>query len=1074
MNFLRAVVSRPIAVFMVVVTLLLLGAVSLTGLKLDLFPQLQIPVALVMTSYRGAGPEEVEKLVTRPLEEALGTVNGVKSLRSVSASGLSVIILELAWGTNLDFAALDMREKVDLIKGLLPEGADEPQVLKMDPTLMPVAQVAVSGNLDLTQLKAVAEDTIKNRLERVEGVASADVFGGLSREILVLPDPAALAAHGLALPQVVQALQAANLSLSGGYVPAGEREYLLRVTGEFSVPQQVAAVAIPKPQGGTVRLGDVAVIRDAAADVEQASRVNGRPSVALVVNKRSDANTVAVARGVRAALRDLQDELPPGLELYTVFDQGRYIEMALANIGRDLILGAILATLVLFFFLRSFRSTLVLALAMPVSIIGTFVMMRFGGLNLNVMTLGGLALGVGMMVDGGIVVLENIFRHHEEGKPPEEAAVFGTAEVGNAVIASILTNIVVFLPIIFTEGIAHELFTPLALTVSFALLASLLVALTVVPMLAARLLRVAAMGPPVPAVAAAGAGPAGAAGGQEPEGESGNRKTGLLSAADRLLAKFALLLAGVERRYLELLAWALSHRKRVITWAVIAVVGSFALIPVVGVELLPSMDQGFVYVNVELPRGATLAETDRVVRSIEEIARSLPEVETVATTLGSAFGQMGGAFGGHQVEMATVELELVKRSQRRRSSEELAEIIRQRAAAIPGAKVTATGNALLGAGSSQYMQPLEIRIRGDDLKTLAALADQVAERVRHVPGTREVKSSLEEGRPEAVVHVDPQMAARYGLTPAQVASAVRTAVQGQVATHYRVGGREIAIRVRLPEEARADLEALEGLLLMTPAGAAVPLSSVGEMRLERGPAAVERLDQVRLATVTASLGAGYNLGKVTQQVRASLADLALPGGYSLEFGGQVEELNEAFSGLFLAFWIAVALVYIVMAAQFESLVHPFTIMLSLPLAAVGAVLGLLLTGRTFNITAFIGVVVLVGIVVNNAIVLVDYINILRRRGLAREEAILRAGPRRLRPILMTALTTVLGMVPLALGLGEGGEAQAPMATVIVGGLLTSTFLTLVVVPVVYTLIEDLGFRLRHRRIFGRSGVFVSK
>lgn len=1043
MNFLRAVVSRPVAVFMVVVTLLLLGAVSLTGLKLDLYPQLQIPVALVVTNYQGAGPEEVEKLVTRPLEEALSTVNGVKSLRSISGSGLSVVILELAWGTDLDFAALDIREKIDMVEGLLPEGAEDPRVLKMDPTLMPVVQLAVSGTSDLTQLRAVAEDLVKNRLERVEGVASADVIGGTTREILVEVDPATLAARGIALQQVVQALQAANLSLSGGFVPAGGKEYLLRVTGEFSGVGDIASVPVPLPQGSTVRLGDLATVRDAYADVEQASRINGQTSVSLVVNKRSDANTVLVARGVRAALRDLEGDLPPGVEVHTIFDQARYIEMALANMWRDLVVGAVLATLILFFFLRSLRSTLVLALAMPVSVIATFVMMRFGGLNLNVMTLGGLALGVGMMVDGGIVVLENIFRHYEAGSPPEEAAVAGTAEVGNAVVASILTNVVVFLPIVFTEGIAHELFTPLALTVSFALLASLLVAVTVVPMLAARLL-------------------------QRTAGESAG------AARGGMLQKFAAIIQAVERRYLKLLTWALAHRKQVVIWAVVAASGSLALAPLVGVELLPSMDQGIVYVTVELPRGVTLAETDRVARRIEEIAQSLPEVKTVATTLGSAFGQMGSTLGGHRVETATVELELVPRNQRQRSSEEVAEVIRQQAASIPGAKITVTGNALFGAGMSQYLQPLEIRIRGDDLETLASLADQVAALVRRVPGTREVQSSLEEGRPEAVVRVDLREAGHYGLTAAQVASAVRTAVQGQVATYYRVGGQEIAVRVRLPEEARSDLEALKRLLLVTPAGAKVPLNSVAEVSMARGPATIERLDQVRLATVTANLATGYSLDRVTRQVRDSLAGLALPAGYTLEFGGQVEELNEAFSGLTLAFLIAVALVYIVMAAQFESLVHPFTIMLSLPLAAVGAVLGLLLTGRTFTITAFIGVVVLAGIVVNNAIVLVDYINTLRRRGLAREEAILQAGPRRLRPILMTALTTVLGMAPLALGLGEGAEAQAPMATVILGGLLTSTLLTLVVVPVVYTLVEDLGTRLRRRRAATGTGAVVSR
>jgi len=1026
LSFLRGVVNRPVAVLMVVVALLLLGAVSLTGLKLDLLPQLQIPVAVVATSYPGAGPEEVEKLVTRPLEETLGTVNGVKSLYSYSSGGISLIILELAWGTDLDFAALDMREKIDLIQGLLPEGAEDPQVLKMDPTLMPVMQLAVGGSGDLRQLRAIAEEQIKSRLERVEGVASADVVGGWTREIAVLIDPAALAARGLSITQAVQSLQATNLSLSGGYLPAGEKEYLLKVTGEFTGWEEIRDVPLITGTGAVVRLADVATVEDTFADVEQASRINGQPCVALVINKRSDANPVEVARGVRAALKELEGELPPGMQVFTIFDQARYIETVLSNVLNQLVVGAVLAGLILFFFLRSLRSTLVLALAMPVSIITTFVLMRFGGLNLNLMTLGGLALGVGMMVDGGIVVLENIFRHREQGRQPAEAAVVGTGEVANAVTASILTNVVVFLPIVFTEGLAHELFSPLALTVSFALLASLLVAITVVPTLASRL-------SPSPAVT-----------------------TGWIGSLGRRLERW-------QERYVKVLAWALGHRRRVILAAAVAVVVSLALTPVVGVELLPAMDQSLVYVTVELPRGSTMAETDRVARRIEEAAQSLPEVRTVATTLGSAYGQMGGSLGGRALETATVELELVPKNERRRSAEEVAEALRRQLADLAGARITVSGNALMGTGSSEYLQPLEIQIRGDDLDTLRKIADQVAERVRSIPGTREVKSSLEEGRPEAVVKVRAAEAARYGLTPAQVASTVRAAIQGQVATYYRVGGQEIAVRVRLPEEARSDLASLEGLLILTPTGARVPLSSVGEIEMGQGPTTIVRQDQSRLATVSGTLAAGYNLGRVTQQVHAALADLKLPAGYSLEFGGQVEQLTEAFGTLTVAFLIAVALVYMVMAAQFESLVHPFTIMLSLPLSVVGAVLGLLLTGRSFNITAFMGMVVLAGIVVNNAIVLIDYTNLLRRQGMEREEALLVAGARRLRPILMTALTTVLGMLPLTLGLGEGAEYQAPMATVIVGGLLTSTVLTLVVVPVAYSWLEDVGARFRRRR-----------
>ncbi|TDA67028.1 MAG: efflux RND transporter permease subunit [Clostridia bacterium] len=1024
---------------MAILVVVLLGVVSLSGLSLELFPALEMPIAAVITTYQGAGPEEIENLVTRPLEETLSTVSGVDSVQSTSQAGTSMVMLQFAWGTDMDFATLDMREKVDLIKGFLPTDAQDPMVLKLDPTMMPVMQLSVSGDMDLAQLKAIAEDTIKNRLERIDGVASVNVMGGLTREVQVIVDPARLASYGLSLAQVTQALAGENLNLSGGQVRSGKQEYLIRVTGQFDALKQVGQVPIPTPAGTVVRVQDVAEVRDAYADKTSISRLDGRDSISLSVNRQTNANSVDISRQVHQALEELRQSLPGNLQIYTVYDEADYIQSSLNNVIQNLVIGAILAALVLLIFLRSFRSTVIVGLSMPVSVIATFVLMRFGHLDLNMMTLGGLALGIGMMVSGGIIVLENIYRLREEGFEPEDAAVQGTVEVTNAVVASILTNVVVFLPIVFTQGLANELFTPLALTVTFSLLASLIVSLTQVPMMAARFLGNVTR----PAQ----------------EKVRSGRWGGFMATTETWLTR-------LDNFYSRMLKWSLGHRWLVVGVCLILVVASAALVPVLGMELIPAMDQGRVTVNIQLPHGTALEETEKVAGRVEALAgdrNRFPEVEAVATTMGSSdFGQMGFGFGAGISEIATVELDLVPLGERHRSSREVAEAMRTAVRDIPGAEITVNDNALTGMAGG-LMAPVEVDITGDDLQLLGQLAEQAAGIVREVPGTREVKSSLEEGRPEVEVRIDRGVAGQYGLSVAQIASVVRTAIQGQVATQYRTGGDEIDVRVRFPEEARRNLQDLEDLLLLSPTGTRVPLRAVAEVAVVQGPNTIQRSDQVRQVAVTANLGAGYNLGQVMGEIQRRLGNLPLPAGYAISYGGETEQINEAFGSLYIALLIAIFLVYMIMAAQFESLVHPFTVMFSLPVAAIGAILGLLITGRSLSITAFIGAVVLVGVAVNNAIVLVDYFNLLRGRGMPRDEAILEGGPRRLRAILMTTLTTVLGMFPLALGIGEGAEAQAPMATVVVGGMLTSTILGLLLVPVLYTIFDDLSQRINRRR-----------
>ncbi|MCS5695443.1 efflux RND transporter permease subunit [Desulfofundulus thermocisternus] len=1024
-------IQRPMLVAVLVTVLLILGGVSLSRLAIDLWPEMNLPVAAVVTEYPGAGPEEVEQQVTRPLESILATVSNLDTIQSTSSTGTSTIVLMFDWGTDMNYAALQIREKVDIIRQYLPSGVKTPMTFKMDPNMMPIMQLALSSE-DPRQLKQLTDDVIQPRLERVGGVASVWSAGGVEREIRVLVDPERLAGYGLTLNSLTQALSAENLNVSGGTVQEGTKDLLVRVTGEFRDLDQVRRVVVGAPGGHPVHLGDVARVEDGHKKITQFSRVDGRPGLSVYIQKQSGANTVQVARAVHKALDELKKELP-GVRFDVVMDQSEFIERSINHVVKEILVGGFLAMLVMWIFLRNLRSTLIISTSIPISIIGTFVLIYFNDMTLNLITMGGLALGVGLIVDDAIVVLENIYRHRQLGYGLVEAARVGTGEVGGAVIASTLTTMAVFLPVVFVKGLAAQLFTPLALTVSFAIFTSLVVALTLVPLMASRWLHLEE-DPAVP-VPEGSASPGGSA-----PGERGWRK--LYKLSERWFNN-------LNNAYRRLLEWALNHRRRVIIIVSALFVLSLAAFPLVGFEFMPSMDQGQVSITVEMPRGTSLEETNRVAGRIEKMVQD-PWVESIFTGVG--FTGTQGMWGESNTDVAQIILQLVDKSRRSVTAEEVAEILRQRLKNIPGAKIKVSaveeGGGMMGGSA-----PVQIQVRGDDMATLTRLGDRVAEVVRRVPGTREVTSSLQEGRPEVQVLVHRDRAAACGLSPAEVASTVRTAVEGTVATRYRTGGEEVDIRVQLRDGAVTRLPDLSTLTILSPTGASVPLSQVAEIVETRGPHAINRQDQTRLVTVTAQL-AGRDLGSVIKDIQAGLKGLSLPPGYTVEFGGEQEQMAETFGDLSLALVLAVVLVYLVMVAQFESALYPFIIMFSVPVTMVGVTFSLLVTGRTFSVPAFIGLIMLVGIVVKNAIVFVDYVNILRRRGLERREAILKAGPTRLRPILMTALTAILAMLPMTLGIGEGSEGQAPMATVVAGGLAFSTLITLVLVPVIYTILDD--------------------
>jgi len=1026
LNLPRLSIRRPVATIMAVLVVLLLGAYALRGITLDLLPDFTYPVAIVSTRYSGAGPKEVEKLVTRPVEEAVGTVNNVKTVSSESSEGLSIVVAEFNWGTDMDFATLEMREKVDRVRRFLPDDAEEPSILKIDPSMMPAIALTVSGGRSLADLKDTAEDVIKGRLERIEGVASVSVEGGREREIQVVVDPARLQLYGLAMQQVVQALRTENVALPGGNVEEGGKRLVVRTVGEFEDLDDVRDVPISCPGGGVVKLRDVAAVVDGFADSERRARLNLEPSIGLTVYKQSSANTVRVATAVLREMERLRSEIPQGIEFEVAMNQAEFITQALNAMAQNATVGALLAVAILFLFLGSARSTLVAGLAIPLSVVATFALIRFGDLTLNLMSLGGLALGVGMLVDNTIVVLENIFRHRQEGEEPLLASERGANEVANAITASTLTTLGVFLPVVFIKGLASELFTELALTVSFALFASLAISLTFTPMLSARLL-------------VRGAAPT------------------MKGAAARATARVARFVERVTDRYGRFLAWSLDHRAIVVGATAVAFAASLALLPLVGVEFMPGMDTGSFMVDVKLPAGTVLDKTDAIVQRMEQTIIDLPEVRSVYSSVGNAGMYFGGSEGP---EVATVNGRLVPRSERDRSTEEIVEALRREFEMIPGAEVEVTVfRGMMGGLSGP---PVSVDISGDDLEVLEGLAEEVAERVEKVPGVREVDSGVGEGQPEVSIRVNRSRAAHYGVGAAQIASTVNAAIEREVATRYRVDGEEIDVRVIAPEGSRQNLQDLRSLLVMTPLGVEVPVGDLAEIELAQGPTSIVREAQARQVSVTGELY-GRPLEAVIGDIQDRLEGLRLPPGYEIEYGGEAEMMTEAFGSLTTALLIALVLVYAILATLYESFVHPLTIMVTVPLAFTGAAASLALTGRTLNVGSLVGVIMLAGIVVNNAIVLVDYLNQLRGRGLDRRDAIIRAGSVRLRPIVMTALTTVLGLFPLALGIGEGSEITAPLATVVMGGLLASTVLTLVVLPVMYSLIEDaIGFIFKRR------------
>jgi HAE1 family hydrophobic/amphiphilic exporter-1 len=1015
-------INRPVTTLMACFIAVILGGIAFVRLPVDLMPEMVYPTISVRAEYPGVAPEEMENLVARRLEEAFSSAPGVEEITSSSSEGITNVRVSFVYGTNLDEAANELRARLDRRRSVLPEDMQPPVMYKFDVSQFPIMFLTVAASdMDPKQLRHFVEKHLQYRLERVPGVAQFTVSGGLRRQIHVSLDIDKLRALDLPLARVVQIVRQENLNRPVGPVQEGRFEVLLRTQGEYQTLEQIRSLVVAARNGVPVYLRDIGTVEDSHEEIRQLVSVDGNPAVRLMVYKQSGANTVTVSEAVWKEIDRIHEDYS-NIRIGATGDTADFIRSAIDNVKKSALEGSILAVLVLLLFLRSLSSTLIIGITIPLSVIATFALMYFAGFTLNTVSFGGLALGVGMLLDNSIVVLENIFRHRQEGLSPKEAARVGANEVAAPLIASTFTTVAVFVPVLFLTGVSMVTFQQLAWVVAFSQFFSLGVGITIVPLLCSRYLRTS----------------------------GGERMAAIRSLVDGV-GRFQ---ERMEASYGRLIGWALDHRFTVIGAAVMLFCGALAMAPLVGVELTPEPDEGEVRVDLELEPGTRVELVDATMRRITEVIReNVPEAQHIMVESGAS-GGFSRTSGQHMGEM---RIRLVPRKQRERGAREIANAIRPKLALFPGMTVrTRVSGGMFNRGSrsgSQGGDRLQVEVRGHDLEILQDLANKVRAAMVTIPGVPDVQISRQAGNPEMLVTVDRLKASTLGLNVSDIAEAMETAIGGRRTSMYRQEGDEFDILVRLQEKDRIQLSQVGKIPLATPSGRTIPAESVTVMRRQEGPVSIQRANQERMIAVSGTLG-DRDLGSIVRELEVKLNDIPRPAGYAFRFGGEYEEQQEAFRELTFAAILALVLVYMVMASQFESLRDPFIILFSIPLAAIGVVTILVLTHTTFNMQAFLGVIMLVGIVVNNAIILIDYtIQLRKEHGLGVREAAITAGARRLRPVLMTTVTGVLGLVPMALGIGEGAEIQAPLARVVIGGLTSSTLITLVLIPLVYVMLE---------------------
>jgi HAE1 family hydrophobic/amphiphilic exporter-1 len=1017
-----------------IAALVLLGAICLTRLPVDLLPKVSIPTVAVVTQWPNVAPEEIEAQVTRPIEEAVSSATNLYQVNSSTVEGTSTVRVQFQWGTDIGQAAVEVMQLVERATQRFPSDPtlQTPLVFKFDPTQFPILIFGVSGESDPVKLRTLLDNQISPMVEAANGVASATVSGGQQRAVIIDVDPDRLRAHNLALNDVMRRIAQENLNLPAGIAKQGNTEYTIRSLGWFSSTDELDRIPVGSFNGQLVALRDIASVRDATPEVRLLTRLNGAPSAGLTVSKQSGANTVSTADAVFEKIARAK-KLYPHLKFAIAYDQSKFISQSVNDVKLNALLGGVLAVLILLFFLRNIRSTLVVALSIPTSIISTFALLYLCGFTINTMSLGGLALATGLIVDDAVVVLENIFRHIErDHKDATEAAISGTNEIVSAVVASTWTVMVVFLPLLLIKGQAGQMFTQFAVVVIFSLAVSLLDATTVVPMLATRLIH--------------------------GEAHRESLRNGRQSFLGRAFVRFGGWFNALDARYRNGLRWAIHHRALTLGGALAISASSLLLLPQIGQELMPATDSGDFNISVKMPVGTALAKTNEAMQNVEKIVSSDPNVATVFATVGA------GGRGGSSLAPYQGSLSVKLKEGRTESTLQVIGDLRRQLSRLPGVMARLTQFDLVTNLMTGGNQNVEIDIFGDDLATLSASAREVMQQMRGVQGLENLDVNWQDAMPEIQWKVDRQKALQLGVSFSDIANTLNTATNGSITTYYQEKGFQYPIVVQLPEAQRKTVPELQNLAVNPSAdsGRAVLLRQVAQPVYAMGPSQITRQDRQRYIAVTGT-PQGRSPGEIQNDMQAIMEKVHLPTGFYWDWGTDQKRRGEEFAGLAVSIALAIALIYMLLASQFESFVYPLIVLCSVPLSITGVLLALFLTGRSFGLTAFIGLLMLVGIVVKNGILLVDYTNVLRRRGLPREEAVLTAAPTRLRPILMTASAAMLGMLPLALALGKGSEVQAPMATAVIGGLATSTFLTLFVVPAVYTVFDDIGIRLRGRR-----------
>jgi len=1046
-------VKKPVTISMIFLGIILIGVISWIRLPRELFPPIVFPQLSIVTRYENAAPEEVETIITKPIEEVVGTVPNLRRLSSTSKEGLSLVVADFNWGTNMDFASLSVREKIDLIKERLPREAEDSVVVKYNPLELPTMVLSLTGeDFSPFELKEICRRDIKEKLEKVEGVASVIITGGAEREILVEIDQGRLQASGISLLSVIKSLEESNLNFPAGTIEAEFYEYLVRTMGEFKTVEEIEDVAVlavedkeekrefyseedEKEQRRLIYLRDIAKVKDTFKEKTSISRYNGLSNISLSIRKQADANTLQVAALVDQALKDLKPDLPEGIRMNVVYDQSTFVKRSLREVSNAALIGIALAFFILFFFLRNFRSSLIITFSVPISIMATLILMFFTNMffkmGLNMMSLGGLALGVGMLVDNSVVVIENIFRHQQLGESPEKSAVQGANEVYNAVVASTLTTISVFFPFIFITGVAGQLFKQLAFTVIFSLLASLFVAVTLIPLFFRQV---------------------------------------TFRPKEGVKRKFTFDLSKITRLFNIINKKTISF---ILLGAFFLFLASLGLLFKLDKEFMPKMDQRQFIIKLAMPMGTKIEITDRASKEIENLLLKIPEVEKVTLNIGSNKEAMPEEtieiLGSHQadfmVSLFSLKDERPRARAENRKIRSTAEILQELKERIGEAKLSQAKLEYLLQESvfgSSFITaaPVAVNIKGYELEILKDLAGEIKEKLKRIRGLYGIKDTVAERTLESRIKIDKDRATLYHLSVNDISHLAQVAIEGEVATKFKELGEEFDVRVRLRPQDRASLSALKNIFIYTPGGEPVYLDQVASLKMERGPSEVKRQEQERIVQVTANVYK-RRLTDIFSQVRQIIKLLPIPADYTVKLAGESAEMQYAFANIRFALILAIILVYMIMASLFESLIQPFIIMFTFPLAIIGVVAALFITHTPLSIVALLGVIMLGGIVVNNGIILIDFVNRLRQQGLGVREAAVEAAKIRLRPILMTSFTTIFGLLPLALGMAEGKELRAPLAITVIGGLTAATILTLVVIPSLYIIVEN--FREKFRK-----------